>query len=56
MEFLKMTAFWDIIPLVEVDESFRAAYCLHHHGGTKPLFVLLPPACCLSLKKICGPS
>jgi hypothetical protein len=27
------TAFWDIAPcsLVEVDQHFRSAYCLHHH-------------------------
>jgi hypothetical protein len=29
-------AFYDITPysLVEVDRSFRGAYCLHHHGYT----------------------
>jgi hypothetical protein len=30
---MKVTAFWGIAPcsLVEVDRSFRGAYCLHHH-------------------------
>jgi hypothetical protein len=29
-----MTAFWDIAPysLVEVDQRFGGAYCLHHQG------------------------
>jgi hypothetical protein len=31
---MKMRAFWDIVPfgLVEVDQRFRGAYFLHHHG------------------------
>jgi hypothetical protein len=31
---MKMTAFWDVAPLslVEVDQCFRDAYCLHHQG------------------------
>jgi hypothetical protein len=31
---MKMTAFWDVAPcdLVEIDQRFRGAYCLHHQG------------------------
>jgi hypothetical protein len=31
---LKMTVFWDVAlySLVEVDQRFRSAYCLHHQG------------------------
>jgi hypothetical protein len=31
---MKVRAFWDIAPrsLVEVDQRFRGAYCLHHDG------------------------
>jgi hypothetical protein len=32
---MKIAAFWDIAScsLVEVDRSFRGAYCLHHQGN-----------------------
>jgi outer membrane phospholipase A len=31
---MKMSAFWDIAlcSLIEVDQHFRGAYCLHHRG------------------------
>jgi hypothetical protein len=31
---MKMTVFWDVAPcsLVEIDQYFRGAYCLHHQG------------------------
>jgi hypothetical protein len=31
---MKMIALWDIVlcSLVEVDQCFRGAYCLHHQG------------------------
>jgi hypothetical protein len=31
-----MTVFWDAVPrgLVEIDQRFRDAYCLHHQGAT----------------------
>jgi hypothetical protein len=30
-----MAAFWDVAPcsLVEVDQRFRGAYCIHHQEG-----------------------
>jgi hypothetical protein len=33
---LKVTVFWDIAPcsFVELDRSFRDAYCFHHQGNT----------------------
>jgi hypothetical protein len=32
---LKIITFWDIVPcsIVEVDQRFRYAYCLHHQGN-----------------------
>jgi hypothetical protein len=31
---IKMAAFWDVAPcsLVDINQSFRDAYCLHHQG------------------------
>jgi hypothetical protein len=31
---MKFRVFWDVVPCshVEVDRSFRGAYCLHHQG------------------------
>jgi hypothetical protein len=31
---MKMTVFWDVAlcSLVEIDQSFRGAYCLHHQN------------------------
>jgi hypothetical protein len=35
---IKITAFWDIAPyILEVDQRFRGAYCLHHQGDDAPL-------------------
>jgi hypothetical protein len=32
---MKMTVFWGVVPfsLVEIDQHFRGAYCLHDQGG-----------------------
>jgi hypothetical protein len=32
---MKMAVFWDFAPcsMVEIDQRFRGAYCLHHQGG-----------------------
>jgi hypothetical protein len=39
----KMTPFCDIAPcsLVEVDQRFRGAYCLHHQGDDSLTLMLL---------------
>jgi hypothetical protein len=36
-----MTVFWDVAPcsLVEIDRSFRGAYCLHHQGDRPEMSV-----------------
>jgi hypothetical protein len=35
---MKFRVFWDVGPCsqVDVDRSFRGAYCLHHHGDDRP--------------------
>jgi hypothetical protein len=35
---LKMTVFWDVAScsLIELNRSFRSAYCLHHQGDDGP--------------------
>jgi hypothetical protein len=38
-----MVAFWDVAPcsLVDIDERFRGAYCLHHQDHTSETSVRL---------------
>jgi hypothetical protein len=41
---MKMAVFWDDAPysLVDTDQHFRAAYCLHHHGNLSDYMVQHP--------------
>jgi hypothetical protein len=53
---MKMTAFWDIAlcSLVEVDQLFRGAYCLHHQADdTGTDFALSPLVFPLSVSFNC---
>jgi hypothetical protein len=37
LTFKKMAVFWDVAScsLEDIDRRFRAAYCLHHHPGSR---------------------